>query len=80
MPTETTETYVLYEPFSSGRQGKRFCFAEVTGIGPRMSADPKEWARFDSRDAALRSPAALHAMTFYEPRLLSEIEEDTRAK
>jgi hypothetical protein len=68
------ETYVLHEPFSSESQGKTLCFAGMTAIGPMASPDADEWVRFSSKEAALRSPAAYHSLTFYEPTLESELE------
>jgi hypothetical protein len=66
-------SYVLYEPFSSERQGKTLCFAGMTGIGPMASNDPDEWERFDSKEAAARCPAVYLSLTFYEPRLEDDL-------
>jgi hypothetical protein len=66
-------SWVLHEPLSSGQQGKMLCFVQMTGIGPMASDDPLEWARFSSEAAARQCPAVLHSLTFYEPRLASEL-------
>lgn len=73
-----SDTFVLHEPFSSERQGKTLCLAEQTAIGPRTSADPGEWLRFDSKEQAARHPAAFHSLTFYEPRRLVDLMEESK--
>lgn len=69
-------SYVLYEPFSSERQGVTLCFAGLSGIGPYTSPDPSEWVRFPSKSAANMSSALRHSLTFYEPRPENELPEE----
>lgn len=66
-------SYVLYEPFSSDKQGNALCLRMMTAIGPCASGDPDEWMRFDTKEQAARHPAALHSLTFYEAVDESEI-------
>ena len=60
-------TWVLIETLATERQRKPIYFRFMTAIGPCATADLAEAERFCSEQAAMRSPAYLHALSFYEP-------------
>jgi len=59
--------FVLKEALASEKRGKPVWFRFMTVIGPCSTQDIEERAEFPSLEAALRSPAVLHSLTFYEP-------------
>jgi hypothetical protein len=65
-------SYALKETLSSKRQGRDLWFCRMTAIGPMTTADPSERKLWASADDALRSPAALFPLTFFEPVFVAE--------
>jgi hypothetical protein len=59
--------WMLEEPLATEKQGKPIRFAKMVPIGPMSSAEPEEWATFETKEQALRSPAVAHMLTCYEP-------------
>lgn len=62
--------YVLKETLASERQGKPIYFRFMTEIGPCCTDDVREASRFRTAVAAMRSPAYLHPLSFFEPEMV----------
>jgi hypothetical protein len=58
--------YALQEKSASRKRGRPVYFAKWTGIGPSLTEEPEEIARFDTMDEARKSPAYSFSWTFFE--------------
>lgn len=58
--------YALRERLASERIDTDVWFRDLTGIGPRYTADAAERVLFATPDDALASPAAMHVLSSVE--------------
>lgn len=59
--------FALKETVASKRRGEDVWFKMMTEIGPSCTSDPNERAIFATEEEALRSPAMLFSLTFFDP-------------
>lgn len=59
-------TFVLKEVVATKQRGKPIYFRMMTRIGPCNTDNADEAEKFDSKEAALRSPANRHMLSCYE--------------
>lgn len=68
--------WILVEELASKQQKRPIYFEKQTAIGPMGTADLDKAQRFDSKQAAMMTPAYMHALSFYEPQELKEHPDD----
>lgn len=62
-----TTKFVLQDMLATKRTGKNIYFSKwIPNFGPMGTSVIKEAKVFDTRQEALRSPAMLHALSYYE--------------
>lgn len=69
--TQTTE-WVLVEELATKQRGRTVYFRDMTDFGPRCTENLDEAERFPTSYAATRSPAWIHALSFFEPRQVGQ--------
>lgn len=59
--------YVLQDSLETSKRGKPVYLWKQTGIGPAYTESLEDAEKFDDEKAAMRHPAYLHPMCFFEP-------------